>query len=420
VAASSAAALTGEPAAAPSPALAPPPGNPRFPLFDGLRGIAVLAILAFHTAEYSPRLGFGPLGRLAEVAGGEAVIVFFVISGFLLYRPYVSAHTTGRPRPATARYARRRALRILPAYWTALTVLAIFPGIIGVFSGHWWRYYGYLQLYRTHDSGGIAVAWTLCVEVTYYVALPLWALLIRRLAAARSAAGVWGAEVWPLGLVVAGGLFVQTIVARRALPYVLGVSLVGQSAWLAVGMLLAVASVAHQHNPDALSGLRRVAARPLLCWAAGLVLCAGLIALVPKGGLFGLIAGVEFPQSAPRTVAKLVLEGLLALAFVLPAVFGPREQGLPRRILAWPPVVGLGVISYSFYLYHLTIVQLLAVADGPRPFSAAGVNVLAHIHVARTVVLYMLSLLVTAVVASISYRLIELPFLRRKESRPQP
>jgi peptidoglycan/LPS O-acetylase OafA/YrhL len=135
------------PAAAPSPALAAPPGSPRFPLFDGLRGIAVLGILSFHCAEFSGRIGIGPLGRASEVAGGEAVVVFFVISGFLLYRPYALARATGRRRTPVLRYARRRALRILPAYWIVLTILAVFPAVTGVFTGHWWRYYGYTQAY---------------------------------------------------------------------------------------------------------------------------------------------------------------------------------------------------------------------------------------------------------------------------------
>jgi peptidoglycan/LPS O-acetylase OafA/YrhL len=77
-------------------------------------------------------------------------------------------------------------------------------------------------------------------------------------------------------------------------------------------------------------------------------------------------------------------------------------------------VVWLGVISYSFYLWHLTIVQLIAAPGRGSAFSAPGLNLLAHVHVARTLVLYVVSLAATAVVASISYRFVELPFLRRK------
>jgi peptidoglycan/LPS O-acetylase OafA/YrhL len=414
-----ASAVAGGPAPAdptsPSPALAPPPGNPRFPLFDGLRGIAVLAILSFHCAEYSGRIGFGPLGRLAEVAGGEAVIVFFVISGFLLYRPFAAARAAGGSRPSTGRYARRRALRILPGYWTALTLLAIFPGVAGVFSGDWWRYYGYLQLYSAHArSSGIQVAWTLCVEVTYYIALPFWAIAMRRVPGARTVGGFVRSELAALALVVLGGGAVQVAVSRGHLPYALGVSLVGQGAWIALGMALAVLSVAGQRRPELIDPVRRMADRSELCWAVGVLAAAGLTALIPSHGLFGLIATVEVSQSISRTVVKLLLEGVLAIAFVLPAVFGDQRRGLPRKLLAWRPFVGLGVISYSFYLYHLPIVGLLAIKH-TTAFSATGLNLMAHIHTARTVILYALALAITTIVATISYRVIELPFLRRKE-----
>src|SRR5436190_9740435 len=147
---------------APSPAFAAPPGNPRFPLFDGLRGIAVLAVLLLHSSELSGRVGLGVGGRLGEAAGGLGVVLFFVISGFLLYRPFAAARASGRPRSPTHLYARRRALRILPGYWIVLTILAAFPAVVGVFTGHWWRYYGFLQAYFAHStSSGIPVAWTL-------------------------------------------------------------------------------------------------------------------------------------------------------------------------------------------------------------------------------------------------------------------
>jgi peptidoglycan/LPS O-acetylase OafA/YrhL len=404
-------------AAAPSPAFAAPPGNPRFPLFDGLRGIAVLGILAFHCAEYSGHIGFGPLGRLAEVAGGEAVIWFFVISGFLLYRPFAAARVDGRARPSTGLYARRRALRILPGYWTALTLLAIFPGVVGVFTGDWWRYYGYLQLYSAHTrNSGIQVAWTLCVEVTYYIALPLWVMLVRRLPGAATTRGFLRSELGSLAVVMIGGVGIQIAVSRSHLPYALGVSLLGQCSWLAIGMALAVTSVAVQRERTVPALLRWLADRPEVCWGVGIAATIGLMLLIPSHGLFGLIATVAVAQSIPRTIAKLGLEGLLAVMFVLPAMLGDQRRGLPRKVLQWRPAIWLGVISYSFYLYHLPIVALLATKHSTS-FSATGLNLMAHVHFVPTTVLYVLSLAITGVVATISYRLVELPFLRRKERK---
>jgi peptidoglycan/LPS O-acetylase OafA/YrhL len=150
-------AATAAAASAPSPAVAPPPGNPRFPLFDSLRAIAVLAVLTFHVCLVSGALSRRVAGDAAAVLGAQGPILFFAISGFLLYRPWIAS------APSVARYARRRALRILPAYWLALTLLAIYPGV--VLGDDWWRYYLFLQLYSADTvSGGIPVAWTLCVE----------------------------------------------------------------------------------------------------------------------------------------------------------------------------------------------------------------------------------------------------------------
>ena len=109
-----------------------------------------------------------------------------------------------------------------------------------------------------------------------------------------------------------------------------------------------------------------------------------------------------------------MLEAVFVALLVAPVVFGDRNRGPARRLLAWRPVVWLGVISYSFYLWHYTVIQLIALQHDPGSFSATGFGLLAHVHGARTFVLYMCSLVVTGLLASASYQLIELPFLRRK------
>jgi peptidoglycan/LPS O-acetylase OafA/YrhL len=410
-------AVPGDASGAPSPALAPPPGNPRFPLFDGLRGIVAVAILAFHAFELTGRVGLGVAGRAAEVAG-QAWIVFFVISGFLLYRPYVSARAQNRPRPSTRRYARRRAIRILPAYWGVLTLLAIFPGIVGVFSGQWWRYYGYLQIYSDGTTTrGIAVAWTLCVEVTFYICLPLWAIAVRRITAGRGARGLLRAEAVPLAIVAAFGIGVQLAAASQRISHVFASTLLALCTWLAIGMALAVASVAAEHDDALVRRLRSLADHPGLCWIGSAIAFVLLMPLVPKGGLFGLIAANQAAQPITTTLARIALEAALVILLVLPVIFGDERRGIPRRVLALRPIAWLGVISYSFYLWHLTVAQFIAFSKAPGTFSATGLNLLGHVHVARTAVLFAASFTLTAVLATASYRLVEFPFLRRKESQ---
>jgi peptidoglycan/LPS O-acetylase OafA/YrhL len=384
-------------------------------LFDGLRGIAVLAVLLLHSSELSGRVGLDAGGRFAEAAGGLGVIVFFVISGFLLYRPFAAARAGARPRPSLRRYARRRALRILPAYWIVLTILALFPGVAGVFTGHWWRYYGFLQAYFSRGtSSGIPVAWTLCVEVTFYAGLPLWAwaLAHRPVASQRS---FLVTEMTALTALALLGLIVQVLAARQSIPAVLGSTLPGESLWFALGMAIAVLSVAERAHPSRPAAVDWLCDRPLIAWAFALGALIGLMARVPAGGIFGLALSVQLPQHSASTLLKLVLEAIVVLALVLPAAFDGRRPGIPRRIVGCRPLVRLGVISYSFYLWHLTIVEFIAIKHlSPSPFSAGGLNLMAHVHSARLTILFLVSLLAAGAIASVSYSLFELPFLRIK------
>ena len=83
-------------------------------------------------------------------------------------------------------YAKRRFLRIYPAYWLVLTVLTLLPGVTGVIDGNWWQQYAILDTLPLHSglgcSGaplecGLAQTWSLVIEVTFYLLLPLYALL---------------------------------------------------------------------------------------------------------------------------------------------------------------------------------------------------------------------------------------------------
>ena len=139
------------------------------------------------TADLARQLQFG-------------VALFFLISGFLLYRPFVAARLRGEPMPFVGAYAWRRFLRIVPAYWVALTATALLlkPEVFD----HAVRFYAFGQVYSfEHALGGLAVAWSLCVEVSFYVTLPLWAMAARRLPGETSAAGCarswWRSPCWP-------------------------------------------------------------------------------------------------------------------------------------------------------------------------------------------------------------------------------
>src|SRR4029077_10977108 len=97
--------------------------------------------------------------------------------------------------PRVADYARRRFIRLYPAYWVALTGFAVFAGLYGVFSSNWWSFYSltdflHLGLHDVCPANkeflcGLPQSWTLGVDMTFYVLLPFYAvatgLLARRL-----------------------------------------------------------------------------------------------------------------------------------------------------------------------------------------------------------------------------------------------
>ena len=322
----------------PSPAVAPPPGNPRFALFDSLRAIAALAILVFHVAAITAALEDPVTGDVLAVLGSRGVVLFFVISGFLLYRPFAAAHAAGGQGPQIRRYFRRRVLRIVPAYWAALTLLAIFPGIVGVFSEDWWRYYFFLQLYSPETlGGGIPVAWSLCVEVSFYLALPLWAFAIGRILSGSGSRSRLRVELAGLALLAALGTAVQVAADRQLVSDIVGASLLGQSVWFALGMALAVASVAagagHGRSPRA---VRLVVEHPGLCWIGSGLAFIGLAVLLQPGGLLGIVQALNTPQPVAETLCAVALTGAWAALLVLPAIFGQDAGGLPRRVLAAP------------------------------------------------------------------------------------
>jgi peptidoglycan/LPS O-acetylase OafA/YrhL len=90
----------------------PAPRSAHFPLFDSLRAIAALSILVYHLTGY---FGVSPTVQAYTGHLDMGVTVFFVISGFLLYRPFVRARLRGQSDVATGGYAWRRVLRIAPA-----------------------------------------------------------------------------------------------------------------------------------------------------------------------------------------------------------------------------------------------------------------------------------------------------------------
>lgn len=372
--------------------------RPRFVHIESLRGLAVLAVLAFHVSVLTDHIGRGVTGRLSAPLGTLGVSVFFVLSGFLLYRPLIAARRSGLPTRPVGEYFKRRARRILPSYWVALTVLAIFPGIVGVFTADFWRYYGLLQIYSEETvGGGLSVAWTLCVEAAFYLLLPVWALCAARARSER-------ADVAAIVVVAVASGAVQLAVMQHSIGRLVGVSLAGQAIWFALGMLLAHASVSETRVVE------RTGTHGALLWTGAGACLAGLAALSDGAGYAAWLNAQSLPVPTVESVLRIVLTaGFCALA-VAPALFATARRDVPRRVFGWGPVRELGVVSYGLFLYHLTVAQWLLWDDAPEQFRASGLGLENMLGDGATAILFVLTLAVTLPLAWLNHRLVERRF----------
>ena len=387
-------------------ALSPPPGHPRFPMLDGVRAIAALSIVVLHVSDLS---GFD---RQHDVIGGltsrlnVGVALFFVLSGFLLYRPFVAARLDGLPISGLGRYLRRRALRILPGYWVALAVLSALGWI--VFVNGWWRFAFFLQPYNEFALfAGIVPAWTLAVEVIFYVTLPLWVLAARRLLAGRPREAQLRAELLAVAGLAVFGIAFRTACVLIQNPSLWAISFPAYVAWFAGGMALALASLWVEQNPLP-RPVARLAASPALCW--GLAFCGYLLLSYAVGLPHGLILSTPFAN-----IAEHVLNLMVALLVALPAVLATRA--VPRdavsrailRMLGHPLAIWLGLVSYGIFLYHDPFLGYLVTHGFLTRAPFAPYLLLLATTIAGAIVL-----------GALSYYLVERPFLRFKDPRRSP
>ena len=385
---------------APADAVTPPPGNPRFPLFDSLRGLAALAIVLTHTGLASNANVAGFYGKItARLDIG--VTMFFILSGFLLYRPFVSARMDGRASPRLRDYARRRILRIVPAYWLALTLLAIWPGL--VFGGPRWLYYGFLQNYQINwVLGGIGQAWTLAIEASFYVLLPFYAIALAAITARGRRERTMRIELAVLLVLSVASIVGRTIVRHTMHPQMFSFTIAGTFYWFALGMGLAVVSAGLHGRECQPWAVRFIERRPSAVWAAALALL-----LVLSYGL-GLPVSFPFTTTGKQYLAEHVLYGITALLAVLPAAFGGDLGGLPRRLLASRALAWLGLVSYGVFLWHGRWNQYF-LEKGAGTWLPGGAFVSLTVLVLGT----------SLVCATASYYLVERPLLRFKDRRPR-
>jgi peptidoglycan/LPS O-acetylase OafA/YrhL len=398
----------------------------RFPCFDGLRAIAALMVVFHHaafTTAFELRGVRVPFTHHTWMVGDyfarmdSGVQVFFLISGFLLYRPMVSAAFAGKhPRDARS-YTRHRFLRIFPAYWVAFVVITIFFGISMPIAGprSIFEYFFLVHLYDTGTAvvngqhafralGGISQSWTLVVEVSFYIFLPIYAALLRKLGKGRDRESRFRLELFMLGVLYAISVVWRAYVYYGA-PKGSAVGFLGNY-WLpanldvfALGMGLAVVRAWAEGRERRVPILETIGRLDWLWWLLA-ALCFQAVSFwsgLPQK--FILVSG-------GKAYEKELLYSAMAFFLVLPAVFGAQHTGVVRRFLQVRPMVYLGTISYGIYLWHQAFIEKMHQWGGWSHNPLPNGPFLEHVIPA---------LAMTIVVASLSWFLVEQPILRRKD-----
>jgi peptidoglycan/LPS O-acetylase OafA/YrhL len=326
--------------------------RPRLKGVEGLRAIAALSVVAYHVGLMCGLSRNGTLAPLvAELKAGVAV--FFVISGFVLYLPYARAVATGGSLPDWRSFAERRALRIMPAYWVLLSVTAVALPATAVLGPNLWRYYGLAQIYDPNTVfGGLGVAWSLAVEVSFYLLLPFLALGLRSLAVRAGRDSIWRGQLLPLVLLAAASLLIRILLARSLTASVAQAHLVTATAlpgsldWFAAGMMLAVGAAQVERGWQLPRAVQWVVDHPAFCWVGA---CA----------LFLLVASIQTRDLFLMVYSPLVhaLFGMMGGLLVLPAALaqGSRRHSRLRAWLASRRMVWLGTVSYGVYLCHMLV-----------------------------------------------------------------
>jgi len=345
---------------------------------DGLRGAAVIAVLAFH---------FGVPG---VVGGFLGVDVFFVLSGFLITSLLLSEWDRGA-KIDLRRFWGRRARRLLPGLATVLIAIAVWAVIVSfpdpasvrgdaiatlAYVANW-RYIvahrGYFAQYGPPSP--LAHTWSLAIEEQFYLVWPLVAIAILPRWGVRGVRNVAAAgAVASAGL--CAGLFALGTDTDR-LYY--GTDTRAQA--ILIGAALAGALT-----------LRRPRVRPASSWTVASVVGAGV-----------LLAGCH----ALRGTSPILYAGgftvvALAAAAVIAGVVTAPGQPLGRA-LSWRPLRATGVVSYELYLWHWPVLVALTAART----GLEGVG------------LFAARVLVTVVLATGCWALIDNPILTGRLRLPQ-
>ncbi len=347
----------------------------------GIRAVAALLVMATHAAYATGKYTHGYVGLIySRMEIG--VPIFFVLSGFLLFGPWVKAAATDGPAPSVRRYAWHRVRRIMPAYVVTVLIayLVYHFRIAGPNPGHTWmglfRNLTLTQIYTddylfSYLHQALTQMWSLAVEVAFYVVLPLLAYLLLAVLCLRH----WRPGLLLTGLVVLAAFTPAWLILVHTtdfLPDGARLWLPSYLVWFIGGMLLAVLAP---------MGVRAYA---MACLPVA-VACYFIIS-TPLGG-----EPTTSPSELREALAKAGFYAVIATLAVAPLALG--DRGWYARLLGTRPMVFLGGISYEIFLIHLLTMEFVMVELLHFP-----------IYTGSMVVLFVTTLIVTVPLAWLLHR----------------
>jgi peptidoglycan/LPS O-acetylase OafA/YrhL len=319
-----------------------------------------------------------------------SVFLFFAVSGYLIAGPHVRALLEGRALPDTRSYALRRLARIGPAYWVALTFLLVW-GLASTSSAVTARgvvdHYLLINSEVPSDLASIMpIAWTLSVEVAFYLAVPLIAFAIRRRTKepiSHRALLTWIGVVAVVSAVIQLGTYTR-LLPQSGWPTVIQYSLPAMFLFFAPGIALAVA----EHRRVNVLGRKLPEFGPAAFWAS-------------VAGLAGLWYASMYLFVSTNTPPVLSSVGFaIASGLTLYLAIARRET----RSISGRALASLGLISYGLYLWNWTVMQAILELHGGPIVSGMG-----FISWVEAIVVL---LAITAPIAALSWSFIERPSIQ--------